>query len=246
MDDSSQDQDCSLKDILMAVKSQGDDNTKLRQEISNLRQEMHVVSLSVSSQVKKLKTYSQYAWKYEGNKVQYLLNSEFLEDLAQALWEIDNLKFEHARETISELVEKVKRRNKLIKIADTSEGGWETVRQYESNPVASDSDDESKINKAENKALRKHKFKGKKIPAKSIQSNPPQFAASSFPGKNQPFREPQTWYTSFPVYQNQPGTSGYQRRGQQGGGCFSCGSFQHWRNQCPFNSKSIQQKPKAD
>ena len=34
MDDSSEDQDCSLKDILMAVKSQGDDNTKLRQEIS--------------------------------------------------------------------------------------------------------------------------------------------------------------------------------------------------------------------
>jgi hypothetical protein len=29
MDDSSQDQDCSLKDIRIAVKSQGDDNTKL-------------------------------------------------------------------------------------------------------------------------------------------------------------------------------------------------------------------------
>ena len=122
----------------MAVKSQGDGNTKLRQEISNLRQEVHGASLSVSSQVKKLKTDSQRTQKYEGNKVQYLLNSEFLEDLAQALWEIDNLKFKHARETISELVEKVKRHNKLIKIADTSEGGWETVRQYESNPVASD------------------------------------------------------------------------------------------------------------
>jgi hypothetical protein len=120
MDDSSQDQDCSLKDIRIAVKSQGDDNTKLRQEISNLRQEVHGASLSVSSQVKKLKTDSQYTWKYEGNRVQYLLNSEFLEDLAQAVWAIDNLKFEHARETISELVEKVKRRNKLIKIVGTS------------------------------------------------------------------------------------------------------------------------------
>ena len=246
MDDSSQDQDCSLKDILMAVKSQGDDNTKLRQEISNLRQEMHGGSLLVSSHVKNLKTDSQYAWKYEGNKVQYLLNYEFLAELAQAVWTIDNLKFEHARETISELVEKVKRRNKLIKIADKSEERRETVRQYESSPVASDSDDESKINKAENRALRKRKFKGKKIPAKSIQSNPPQFAASRFPVKNQPFREHKTWYTGCPVYQSQPGTSGYQRRGQQGGGCFSCGSFQHWRNQCPVNSKSIQQKPKAD
>ena len=161
---------------------------------------MHGASLSVSSQVKKLKTDSQCTWKYEGNKVQYLLNSGFLEDLAQAVWAIDNINVEHARETISELVEKVKRRNKLIKIADTSEGGWKTVRQNDSNPVASDSDDESKINNAENRALRKRKSKGKKIPVKSIQSNPPQLAASSFPGKNQPFREPQTWYTGFPVY----------------------------------------------
>ena len=51
MDDSSEDQDCSLKDIPMTVKSQGDDNTKLRQEISNLRQEVHGASLSASSQV---------------------------------------------------------------------------------------------------------------------------------------------------------------------------------------------------
>jgi hypothetical protein len=47
--------------------------------------------LSVSSQVKKLKTDSQYAWKYEGNKVQYLLNSEFIEELALAVWAIDIL-----------------------------------------------------------------------------------------------------------------------------------------------------------
>jgi hypothetical protein len=41
MDDSSEDQDCSLKDILMAVKSQGDDNTKLRQENATFHNEIH-------------------------------------------------------------------------------------------------------------------------------------------------------------------------------------------------------------
>jgi len=71
MDDSSQDQYISLQDIFMTVYSQEDDNTRLRQDISNLRQEVHGACLSVSSQVKKLKTDSQYTWKYEGNKVHY-------------------------------------------------------------------------------------------------------------------------------------------------------------------------------
>ena len=92
MDDSSQVHDCSLKDILMDVKIQGDDNTKLRQELSNLRQEVHGASFSVSSQVTKLKTDSQYTWKNEGNEVQYLLNSGFVEDLVQAVWAFDNIK----------------------------------------------------------------------------------------------------------------------------------------------------------
>ena len=42
---------------------------------------------------------------------------------------------EYACETITEVIEKIRTRNKHIKIADGSEGGWETVRLYESNPV---------------------------------------------------------------------------------------------------------------
>ena len=80
MDDSSEDQDCSLKDILMTVKSQGDDNTKLKQEISNLRQEMHVVSLSVSSQVKKLKTTLKMLGNMRGIQFSICLILNFLKN----------------------------------------------------------------------------------------------------------------------------------------------------------------------
>ena len=37
---------------------------------------------------------------------------------------------------------------KIIKLADQSEYSWKVVTEYESNPVASDSDDEKRIYKA--------------------------------------------------------------------------------------------------
>jgi hypothetical protein len=53
-----------------------------------------------------LKTESQYKWKYEGNKVQFLLISELLDELTQSIWAIDNSKVEYARETITEVIDK--------------------------------------------------------------------------------------------------------------------------------------------
>ncbi|CAG2221607.1 unnamed protein product [Mytilus edulis] len=166
-------QEVSLRDVMKAVKTQGEFNEKLRKDISELKHEVHGSTVAVASQVKKLKTESQYIWKYEGNKVQFLLNTEFLEDLTQAIWAIDNSKTDYARETITEVIDKIKRRNKLVKIADSSEGGWETVRQYESNPVASNSDDENKINKAESRAIRKRNAKGKKSASKKANYSAP-------------------------------------------------------------------------
>jgi hypothetical protein len=59
-----------------------------------------------------------------------LYNSELLEELTQSIWAIDNSKVEYARETITEVIEKIKKSNKHIKIAVGSD-----VRQYQSNPV---------------------------------------------------------------------------------------------------------------
>ena len=75
-DSDSQEQDVSQKDAMKNIKAQGELNAKLSPDIFNLRQEVHGASASAASQVKKLKTESQYKWKYEGNKAQFLLNSE--------------------------------------------------------------------------------------------------------------------------------------------------------------------------
>ncbi|VDI11223.1 Hypothetical predicted protein [Mytilus galloprovincialis] len=55
---------------------------------------------------------------------------------------------------VSELITKVKARNNSIRIADSSAGGWTTVREYESNTIADNSDDEKKIRQAESRAVK--------------------------------------------------------------------------------------------
>ena len=116
-----------MKDILKAVKEQGDINSRLRQDLSQLRQEVQGSTLSVATQVKKLKTESEYKWKYEGNRVQFSLNSELLEDLIHTIWTLDYSKTDYARKKIGEIKDMIAKRNKLIEMADTSEGGWVTV-----------------------------------------------------------------------------------------------------------------------
>lgn len=47
-------------------------------------------------------------------------------------------------------------------MTDIYPGAWSTVINYISNPLVEDSDDEKKINKAENKALKKKEKESRK------------------------------------------------------------------------------------
>ena len=239
MDTDNEGPDISLKAVYDAVKQQSKNieaivDAKVSEKLDSLRDEFQ----GTKSEVKKLKSESDYKWRFEGHKIQYNLNSDNIDELKQALWAIDNGKNQYARDLIVSTMDRIKHRNKLIKIADTSEGGWDTARQYEANPIASDSEDESKILRAENRAIRKKKNKTKKTPARIPQGNipipvaytqPPAFVSSVPP----PFRGGQpSWIQNFPVIQGN--NAGKGQRGQ----CYGCGSYQHYRANCPYNNSA--------
>lgn len=113
-----------------------------------------------------------------------------------------------AKEKLAEGMDIINHRQKIIKIADSSELGWRVVQEYEANPLADDSDDEKKLFKAETRAERKMKA-AKTKKAKMSRTHP---YAQPEAEKSSQFKRP--------------------------GRCFNCGVKGHWKQDCPEAVKS--------
>ena len=147
--------DNQISDLHSTLKELESELRGQKREISSLKEEVRGNSVTVSTEVKNLKTEKEINWRFEGNKLQFQFNSEIEDSIKQGLWAIENKKFDYAKECLESAWDKIKNRNKLIRIADSSERGWETVRQYDANPLAEDSDDESRLRRADARAVRK-------------------------------------------------------------------------------------------
>ena len=84
-------------------------------------------------------------------------NVKVLSKILEANESIKEQKIEEAQLKIAEGVKIIKHRQKLIRLADSSEAGWRAVDEYVKNPIASDLEDKMKISKAQTRAERKVK-----------------------------------------------------------------------------------------
>ena len=93
--------------------------------------------------------------KYKGNRKQFKVNLQ----LDKILTRIDDSTSSPAN--IHKLVAEgkliIKKRRKLIRNPDKNRDGWPVVQEYESDDLASDSEDEKKIRKAKAAAEKKQR-----------------------------------------------------------------------------------------
>ena len=183
----------------------------------------------------KLKKEVSLSFRNKGNKQQYEFNLEQLAKLeeAKSLLEISSVR--RLTKKIDEVISDIQKRNKLIRLADRSAGGWMTVQEYMPDELASDSDDSRKMRQAENRATKKRKLAFSKKPSSTFSSATqfhqfnsgnatPSYAGNQF--RNAPLSsQRQGWNplqpNNFGRFQN-PTNHRY-----------NCGELGHWKHSCP-------------
>lgn len=116
---------------------------------------------------KSLKQEASVKLKGEGSQIQFSFNSELLADIRKLQKRIPAEDYT-AVNILSGLILKINKRNKLIIIAEKSPDGFKTVREYENDDLASDSEDEKRLRSAENRALRGIKDKRRPSPYQKL------------------------------------------------------------------------------
>jgi hypothetical protein len=127
--------------------------TYIDEKLATLKEDIVEGASTSTSAAKKLKE-TEVTFKFEGNKQQYKFNCSLEDQVALAQRALKRKRNSQLSEAVDELEKRIKKRNKLIKLICL-------VNEYLSDELASGSEDEKRIKKAEQSALRKKNLKQK-------------------------------------------------------------------------------------
>ena len=168
-----------------------------------------------------------YQFKKKSCEDQFKFNSKIMGKLRDAEVQAESdAHRQDLKQDISEGIKLLNNRQKLIRMADSSELGWRVVEEYVSNPLASDEEDEKRINRAEARASKKVKQERQKKLEKVQKARNVRF----HPYAQQGQASATATSTGAPI---NTVVSTPRRQGV----CFECGMANHRKFECP-NRKS--------
>ena len=121
--------------------------------VSFKRQFIDEIASSLESALKKVKR-DPHRFNKKGHQQQFRHQEDILDKMESAKEALEKSAIDIAKEKMNEGIDLISRRMKIIKIADRSEFGWVTVKEYEADDLASNSDDERRLYRCEKRAER--------------------------------------------------------------------------------------------
>ena len=203
------------------------------EKLSQLRREFRDERESADERlVKKMRIEKKPTFKKVGHEKQY----EFNEEVQDKLVSVDAAlaqrppAVEKARTLLQEGQKLIVIRQKKIKIADRSENGWATVKEYEEDELADNSEDEKRLFRAEARAGRSKRQKQNAKNSNARRKGQPPSGATKVPVGGD-LAQAATLFRNLvsPVRQNTTSSGSSQL-----GPCYMCGKLGHFRRSCPL------------
>ena len=151
-----------------------DDMHEAKQEASDARADAATAisqnkALQIQIEQQQQIVFPAYDWRVKGNQHQWEFNFTLIASLTRSLTSIteksDSCDLDDIAENIKSDISALLYRNKLIKIADSTEDGWLVVKEYVGSEITDNEEDEKHLRRARAAAADKIKKRDDKKPA---------------------------------------------------------------------------------
>ena len=180
----------------------------------------NIADSQLSKKKEEMLTKDKYVFKRKSCEDQFKFNVKLSTKLKDADSAVKSGDAVAASETISEGLDLLSNRQKVIRLADSSDLGWSVVKEYQANPLASDSEDEKRMMLAEARASRKLKQRRFEKSHRMPQGFQPHTATVTATTTSGQLQQGNVIPTVRPVRRGRPGV------------CYGCGKSGHWKFEC--------------